>query len=386
MKKNHLLTLLLAVTMGLFSACTDTALEEIENPPLEQNVSEAQDDDISPGEDAEFQFAAIKQLERLNAHFANKPYPGYFGGAYIGDDGKLVVWIKGNAKKLKPQMAAILGTDDVVIRRARHSFNYLKRVMNDLNVFKLNPTNAATSANWNAYALMDADNEVIVELDDFNDVKIAEFKRTVMNHPAIRFTKSSGPVIEEVNLQPGCRASDGGFVGSYAFRAKDDISTGMVVSGHQFSFGETLYEGGVPIGICVASRNSGSVDAAYIDVYESGYFPSNLVCVTNSTLSTTTSRPGVGTVVNKRGQKTGRTSGKILSTDATTSNSSGTVFTNLTLADYNSDNGDSGGIVYTYISSTGTLFTVGVHKGSNSNGAYFSKADLALSALGVSRY
>jgi len=34
----------------------------------------------------------------------------------------------------------------------------------------------------------------------------------------------------------------------------------------------------------------------------------------------------------------------------------------LTLATYSSDSGDSGGIVYTYVSSTSTRYTVGIHR------------------------
>lgn len=387
MRKNYLLSLLFVGLFGVFS-CTDSAIEDIDHHAAEAIEQQSEVLGEPADSDADFQFAAQQQLERLNAHFADKPYPGYFGGAYIGDDGKLVVWIKGNAKKLKPQMAAILGTDDVVIRRARHSFNDLNRVMNELNVFKADPANAAVGNNIAAFSLMDLDNDVLVELLEYNEGKMKEFKTKVMNSPAIRFIQSDGLPEEEALLQPGCKASTGSFAGSYAFRASNGSGqVGMVTSGHLFtSVGQLAYENGVVIGECTATNNSGSVDAAFVRVYNpSSYTPSNSLCVTNSILSTATSRPGSGTVINKTGQSTGRTSGKIISTNATVTFSNGKTYTNLTSADYSSSGGDSGGLVYTYISSTGTLYTVGVHKGSGTN-AYFTKADLALSQLGVSRY
>lgn len=118
------------------------------------------------------------------------------------------------------------------------------------------------------------------------------------------------------------------------------------------------------------------------------YPPSNLICNTASyTLSTATSLPGKGTLVNLRGATTNTSSGYILSTDATVYDPQfQTTFTNLTTADYHTAGGDSGGIIYTYISSTNTRYTVGINKGVKDGIAYFVKADLALDGLGVSRY
>lgn len=62
------------------------------------------------------------------------------------------------------------------------------------------------------------------------------------------------------------------------------------------------------------------------------------------------------------------------------------VMQDLVSADYKSAEGDSGGIVYTYISSSNTRYTVGVHKGSIEGLSLYSKADNVLSALGLKRY
>lgn len=61
-------------------------------------------------------------------------------------------------------------------------------------------------------------------------------------------------------------------------------------------------------------------------------------------------------------------------------------FTNMTEANYPSTDGDSGGVVYSFISSNGTRPTVGVHKGSLANGnAIFSKASQVLAAFNLRR-
>ena len=65
------------------------------------------------------------------------------------------------------------------------------------------------------------------------------------------------------------------------------------------------------------------------------------------------------------------------------------IVTNMTLASFYSDYGDSGGIVYTYISPTNTRYTVGVLRGRLGDDHYktvFTKAGILLSIFGVERY
>lgn len=106
-------------------------------------------------------------------------------------------------------------------------------------------------------------------------------------------------------------------------------------------------------------------------------------------LSTVTSQPGAGTYVNKWGAKTGNSGGYIKSTNVKVVDDAGKErFVNMTSVNYDSDNGDSGGIVYTLIKSSNTRYTVGVHYGRSEDGslAIYSKADNVLSILGVERY
>lgn len=86
--------------------------------------------------------------------------------------------------------------------------------------------------------------------------------------------------------------------------------------------------------------------------------------------------------------KTGHTSGRVLSTNATATSSDGKTTDNLTAADYEAAPGDSGGVVYSYISATGERRTLGIHTGRSKDGSvsYYSKANEINAALGTSRY
>lgn len=391
---------MILLTALLFNvSCSKISDEEIEvqnNSRL--STTSGQFHSEFPDVDGSFQAKANEYITKINEAFSSTPgrnrngikdYPGYYGGAYVGANGKMVVLIKGNISKEKQNIVNIVGSDDFITLPCKHSYKTLVKIMDDLNEFKLNKANTSKSANFKAYGLMDDLNQVTVQLDEFNDKKIAEFEKDVMKSPAIVFVKSFGPLVELSTLKPGCFAQAEGSSGSYAFRAtrNSDGAQGMVTSGHLFSVGEGLFDNGIRIGTCSISQNSGSVDAAFVPITDNvTYFPSNILCGTSDILSTTTTNPGVGTIVNMRGQTTGYSSGKILSTNQSVTNPDGTVMTNLTSADYVASEGDSGGIIYTFISSSNTRPTVGIVKGRVGSTGYFSKASLTLSALGVSRY
>lgn len=143
----------------------------------------------------------------------------------------------------------------------------------------------------------------------------------------------------------------------------------------------------LPLLLARQRNQSGNADAAFCAITNSDYSPTNTLSGTSNTLSTTISEPGVGTVINKIGMKTGHTSGKVLSTNVTITFSSGATISNLTSADYESGPGDSGCVVYSYIGSTGARLTLGIHTGASGSGTrYYTKANEVNAALGTSRY
>ncbi len=102
-------------------------------------------------------------------------------------------------------------------------------------------------------------------------------------------------------------------------------------------------------------------------------------------------KPGEGTYVNKYGATTKRTGGYIQDIDCTVLSEDETAtFSDMTLVKCTADGGDSGGIVYTYISKYNTRLTVGVVYGypekMGKNYLIYSKADNVLKALNLKRY
>ncbi len=311
-------------------------------------------------------------------------YPDYYGGAYTNDEGKLVVYVTDDSENIESKIKDRTGSDEVIIKPCQYSFRSLTRLMNKLNKYKTDKPSDPVSKNFNSYALLDGENKIVVYLDEYNRERIAEFKKSVIDSPAIEFKKSIGKVTPEINVNAGS-AITSTMAGSVGFRARLNGVNGIITAGHVANLNAYVQKSGTNFAQCTARQFSGSVDASYCKITNSNYAPTNTLEGTSNTLSTTTSLPGVGTVINKIGSSTGHTSGKILSTNASATYS-GVTFTNLTTADYSSAPGDSGGIVYSYISSTNTRPTLGIHVAAGGSTRYYVKASQINSALGTSRY
>lgn len=396
-----LTTMLAFMTLLSFTACSDADMHQELNKNEEITAKSLNG---KPGmeADASHQWEANEKLTHLIESFGTTrnrfqeevpKYPEYYGGAYITEQGGLTILLHGDQRKGKQAVNVVIGSSSIEFREAQYSYVQLNETMDRLNDFVINRTKSDALGNFNLFSLMDSENRIVVYLNDYSDSRIEEFKKNVSNSPAITFQKSEGEMMFEANLYPGCKAAvnvSGTSYGSYGFRAKrnSDNVVGMVTAGHVISAGGILYEGGVSIGTCSMSKIVGTVDVAFVPITNpSTYVPSNTICGTSNLLSTSTSLPGVGTLVNQVGASTNATSGNIISTNTTwTSPTSGNTLTNITSAGYTSAGGDSGGIVYTYVSSTGTRYTVGTHIGAIGSTRYYTKADQALSALGVSLY
>ena len=309
------------------------------------------------------QESAVAAYDELMASFATtysnsgeKIYPDYYGGSYINDAGQLIVYVTDNVQR----PAVLSDNANVVYEPCTYSYNELLSVMDTLNNYKFSRSNDAIASNFNEFGLYDSENRIIVKLDDLSDESIKEFKENVCDSAVIKFEQGCGPIETEVNVNAGDKISFSGGSASVGYRVKRD--------------GE-------------ATQQSGNADAAFCAITNSDYSPTNTLSGTSNTLSTTISEPGVGTVINKIGMKTGHTSGKVLSTNVTITFSSGATISNLTSADYESGPGDSGCVVYSYIGSTGARLTLGIHTGASGSGTrYYTKANEVNAALGTSRY
>lgn len=348
------------------------------------NVSAASTsfEDAAAQENAYMAYEELMNSFTISEETGEKCYPEYYGGSYITDDDVLVIY----TKDLDKITNVGINNDSIRYEKCEYSYNELLDIMEVLNEYKQQRPDDIISQNFNVFGLYDSLNRVVVRLDDLSEESILEFKKNVCDNEAIVFEQGNGPAELEVSVNPGSSISTSGYVGSVGYRVKKNGVSGFVTAGHLASYGDTIYYGGTAFASCTASQQSGSVDGAFCSITNSNYSVTNTLNGTSNTLSTVISEPGVGTVINKIGQSTNHTSGKITSTSVTVTFTSGNTITNLTEADYTSAPGDSGCVVYSYVSSSNTRYTLGIHTGANGSKRYYTKANQINAALGTSRY
>lgn len=324
-------------------------------------------------------------------------YPDYYGGSYIERNGTLKILIKGDSLSAVKKIKSIYDDDIVHYAVCEYSYSELCGVLDNIRL-ALRNADISIKKNISAYSIDDGANRVVVYLSDCSDNSIEKFKM-IYNHPSLVFEQLEKIIEEKGNICPGNKLYlttylEDEWFGSFAFRAKEksgEKRVGYVTAGHVLEQGDFCYINGTTAGECVKSYSyGGNADAAFVIIDTDKFELSNNVNGNTETpLSTATSQPGAGTYVNKWGAKTGNSGGYIKSTNITVLDDNGNErFINMTSTDYESDGGDSGGIVYTLIKSSNTRYTVGVHHGRSKDGklAIYSKADNVLNTLGVERY
>ncbi len=390
-----LLTLLMVMALSMTFSMTPTYAETLTEVEQEATALSVYDKDFLHNmELASAQYTKLITSfspDNTNGVLKASDYPDYYGGSYINEEGKFVIYLveeiysKDEGAKMRAQLTELLGAE-VIFSPCKYSFKHLTEVMDKLNEVKVSKQAPEITGNFNSYMIKDAENRVMVELDKYSDEKVKEFTADIMNDDCIYFVQAEKALVDEVDVNPGDMINANAGNGSVGYRVRldgiDGIATAAHVANSTSSSSNGIRYSGTKFAETTARQQSGSVDGAYCKVIDSSYVPTNSIA--SGTLSTAVENLAAGQLVNKRGKTTGITSGTIQSTNAS-GTFSGIPFTNLTTASYDSDPGDSGGLVYSYYPSSGDRRTVGLHKGSGTY-AYYSKASLVNEALGITRY
>ena len=144
--------------------------------------------------------------QMLNSFKRNKngdiTYPEYYGGAFIDSDGTLNVYIKDSGLARSSESAELtqpLSINGAIIREANYSYNELTKMMDSLNEFVANNRDNDVEVSFHSFYLSQTDNEIVIELENLSDEKIALFKNTVIDSPMITFVEETSSIEFQVN-------------------------------------------------------------------------------------------------------------------------------------------------------------------------------------------
>lgn len=295
-------------------------------------------------------------------------YPDYYGGGYINDNGKLVVYIKGDIEANTVKLSKGVKDDAVVYIQGNYSYKELKSLLNRITSYIESNHESLIAKNIKCYYLNDFGNNVVVELEECSNTDVDAFNTEVIHSSGIVFKKSTRRFTPH-SLSPG----DALEYSSVGYRARRWGTQGVVTAGHAYGTGETVRSAnGQNIGYCDYSIKQGTVDAAFIVITNYSYLPDN------GNLTGEEFNIWAGDNVTKLGKVISQSSGYIQSTSINV-NSSGVLLTDMAEATYLSAPGDSGGTVYL----NGSRKVVGIHQGSASFTAIFCKVSNISSRLNI---
>lgn len=342
---------------------------------------------------------AILQYQSLMDEVAVTPfmsdetqYPDYYGGAYLNDDGNLVVKVLPTTKAAtRAAISSTAENPDVIFEIAEHSLNELNSAKDSID----DALEAKDAVKDTAFAnLLNSIAEVILSQKDGTiTVRIHEMTQDKVDTFNEHFGEMDFFVFEEgefpettATWYPGGSVwhniTDTFSLGWPAdfYSSSGNIETGVITAGHCVSVGDDVNglsgSSFTQIGTCIDRSFSGSCDGALIEL-EPGQSISNRTDYQGATLNR--SRIMVvleGSTIYKEGATTIYTAGTILSTNATANYSAlKTTIRNLIYSTNNCDVGDSGGIVY--YKSGSSNYAIGQASGRDTATGYTYTCDLA---------
>lgn len=322
-----------------------------------------------------------------NGASSGERYAEYYGGAYINQEGKLVVKMTGQDPETLSRMRSWVN-GDILTESCQVSYNELMEVIEALSTEIVRLSEQGTVIQ----SIEDdvESSQVMVRVRDLDAAKEKTI-RGVIDRDFMRFENAAEEAVYHEAYGGGRKIvsmADGGS-STLGFAAKSSDRNGFVIAGHAGNFvGERFQCDGKALGSVLRTSynmDRPTTDAAFI-LADPGVAVTNELANRGQVwVASPTYVYPQNTVVCMYGMESGLTSGKITSTSMTVSYGSGKYRYDQMKASYSSQEGDSGAPVLYYEGNYGgTKYTlVGLHSGSADGGADFSKYTNIVKELSV---
>jgi len=301
-----------------------------------------------------------------------------YGGAYIDDDNKLVVNLTTSSEQVQKLVQDGTKSQEVEIQKKKYTYEELKEVSDQIGDAIIGTKYMEVMSMICVNAMK---NVVEVKMRDLSYEK--DFREEICNHPCIRFEKMDLEP-SKTNLKPGGYIGyrEGQYLHDYSIGWRGwrinnagNYTEGLVTAGHGNRVGlEAITSGENSFGKFVKRRFGGNLDTTFVQRTSDSFGVSNTIKFSGSSLKAgyyINANLCPGQKVYKVGMTTGLTAGKIIDPSCKVSYSEydggpATAFTDYVNADYYSNRGDSGGLVYMDVNGAYVIAGISVCKGNNS--------------------
>ena len=305
MRRNIFFSLMLIFFCSFYSCSSDDSSTK-EMVSKTENLDNSSEEDIVTNLSTQlYKSFSNGQTRALSKSSDGIITPNYFGGTYFNGR-KLVVLIKGYDRQGINDIQKRIGTSSFILyEKCSFSLNELNRLNDSLGEIYFNNTSLRNKLGWTAVGINQMENHVVVYLKDLSQDKISSFKREVSNSPMIIF-KQMDEVDALNTVQPDSisfytRATNAltnihmgsGYTctktlqasGSVGFRAKLNGKKGFVTAAHVLpATNLNVIFNSTTCGTVKKVVKGPSVDAAFVEINESRFYPTNVTQWTKTTL------------------------------------------------------------------------------------------------------
>lgn len=297
-----------------------------------------------------------------------------YGGAYLNDDGELVILLSNNTYANRELMKEYTGNPAVLLETCTYSYNELQGVMNSIR--KAYPELKEAGAGISSMYIDVINNRVVINVQKLNAYKEAEIRKVVdRSCMVIQNTEEVFEMQEDVlqpSIKPGSELTNlsTSATGTFGFPATRNGVQGYVTAGHfAREVGQQISYNGSVIGTVTRTgwTQNTYADAAFIEsngaALPSTAFRGGYYCT--AVLTPTIDFP-VNTVIYMYGKVSGLQSGKLTSYsyDYIPLNKEYYTVMDHAVADYKSVQGDSGAPIFIYTgwhNGRHTCTLIGIH-------------------------
>ncbi len=322
-------------------------------------------------------------------------FPDYYGGSYINTSGELVVLVTENGLRSRGNLEVISNiANDPIIESCKYAYIELNSVMDSImtNLIELREAKTSYAEQVECWAIDDEKNCIYVYLKECDDEVIEWFKRDISNSDSIVFKQSNGVSEDEVNYSGQGVFRVGPIYFSAAFRVRrstdDGFKYGFITCAHGNSLESTIYDDNNNyLGTVKLRRYGGAYDVSYVEMNSSTDFL-NTITSTPYTLRGTNDYicyPTSGDTVYLYARYNKGSSGTVTSTNVSFIDGNGVSFSGLVGSNYQSQNGDSGGLISTGATDYGCDL-YGVHRGRYQEYKVFTSAYKVVNLWYLNRY
>lgn len=332
-----------------------------------------------------------------------------YAGVYLNSDNEIVVEVTNKNASILQKIEKSLDGEDAKVKVAEYSLNQLKEQMKliedfyEKNYSKTSGEEKDILDSIKAFYIDVEKNAVVIRIKNNNARKEKYMKDNVGGNVTLLFENTEYDNKEVTNLSAGQGIAvdlQNGYCSlcSIGFRvwwpnSSGNLEFGFITCGHGIEIGQAVYtsnhfSSSNRIGYVCNKKYGDNVDASVVLIQNYSYNLTNNIYGTSSYLTDRYYFPSLiqGMGVWKVGQTTGNTYGTVTTPTISVTTEDGMTINDCFETTNHAEAGDSGGIAYSYDTSSNVICIDGITRSTNGTYSHFVKYMNTYYAFGTNAY